>query len=83
MPTTSPSTTPPRATRPLYLKRVPTPVWERVHVNAIRSGMRLTDYLVTILASAEPIGPTDPEESIPGQRSPTPPDDSSSGNRDG
>ncbi len=45
----------PRATRPLYLKKVPTPVWERVHVNAIRSGMRLNDYLVSVLANAEPV----------------------------
>ncbi len=44
-----------RTTRPLYLKRVPVDVWERVHVNAIRSGMRLTDYLVAVLATAEPL----------------------------
>jgi len=45
----------PRFTRPLYLKKVPTDVWERVHVNAIRSGMRLSDYLVSVLALTEPI----------------------------
>lgn len=51
----APPTNSPRPTRPLYLKRVPTEVWERVHVNAIRSGMRLTDYLVAVLSIAEPI----------------------------
>ena len=45
----------PRATRPLYLKRVPAEIWARVHVNAIHSNMRLTDYLVAVLASVEPI----------------------------
>jgi hypothetical protein len=56
MPTTlEPQLVQPRATRPIYLKRVPTPVWERVHVNAIKSGMRLTDYLVSVLANAEPL----------------------------
>ena len=44
-----------RPTRPLYLKHVPTPIWERVHVNAIRSGMRLGDYLIAVFATTEPI----------------------------
>ena len=57
-----------RTTRPLYLKRVPADVWERVHVNAIRSGMRLTDYLVSVLAVAEPI--TTGAGSIPADRVP-------------
>jgi len=46
-----------RATRPLYLKKVPTEVWEQVHINAIRSGMRLTEYLVSIMAAANAFTP--------------------------
>ena len=48
-----------RPTRPLYLKHVPTSIWEQVHINAIRSGLRLNDYLVAVLAHTEPI-PTRP-----------------------
>ena len=44
-----------RATRPLYLKHVPTPIWERIHVNAIHSGMRLSEYLIAVFTNAEPI----------------------------
>lgn len=55
----------PRVTRPLYLKKVPAAVWERVHVNAIRSGMRLTDYLVSVLASAEPVAVVQPSSAQP------------------
>ena len=41
--------------RPLYLRRVPEKVWILVHDNAIRSRMRLQDYLVKILEACEPI----------------------------
>ena len=65
MPTTITQPVPPRATRPLYLKKVPTQVWERVHINAIRSGLRLTDYLVAVLASAEPVAIVQPSSARP------------------
>lgn len=69
MPTTAETApTQPRATRPLYLKKVPAAVWERVHVNAIRSGMRLTDYLVSVLAAAEPVTSVPPAGSPPAQQ---------------
>lgn len=41
--------------RPLYLRRVPERVWILVHDNAIRSRMRLQDYIVEILKSCEPL----------------------------
>ena len=41
--------------RPLYLRRVPEPVWILVHDNAIRSRMRLQDYLVKVLEGCQPI----------------------------
>ncbi|MBX3401722.1 MAG: hypothetical protein KF873_23585 [Gemmataceae bacterium] len=56
MPTALETQPQPRATRPIYPKKVPAAVWERVHLYAIRSGMRLTDYLVCVLAAAEPLG---------------------------
>jgi hypothetical protein len=40
--------------RPLYLRRVPEPVWILIHDNAIRSRMRLQDYLVKILEQCRP-----------------------------
>jgi hypothetical protein len=40
--------------RPLYLRRVPEQVWILVHDNAIRSRMRLQDYIVEILKASEP-----------------------------
>ena len=40
--------------RPLYLRRVPEPVWILVHTNALRSRMRLQDYLVKILEECRP-----------------------------
>ena len=43
--------------RPLYIKRVPESVWILVHDNAIRSRMRLQDYLIRILAQAESFAP--------------------------
>lgn len=39
--------------RPLYLRRVPEQVWILVHDNAIRSRMRLQDYIVEILKNCE------------------------------
>jgi hypothetical protein len=44
-----------KPTRPLYLRHVPTPIWEQVHINAIRSGLGLTAYLVSVLANTEPL----------------------------
>lgn len=41
--------------RPLYIRRVPEAVWILVHDNAVRSRMRLQDYLVRILTSCEPL----------------------------
>lgn len=40
-------------TRPLYIKRLPESVWIRVHENALRSRMRLQEYVSTILESSE------------------------------
>lgn len=52
---------PPRTTRPLYLAKLPTPIWERVHINAILSGLPLQDYLARILERTEPLsGQTQP-----------------------
>ncbi|HWG42807.1 MAG TPA: hypothetical protein VN688_08485 [Gemmataceae bacterium] len=41
--------------RPLYVRRVPEEVWILVHDNAIRSRMRLQDYIVEILKGCEPL----------------------------
>lgn len=41
--------------RPLYVRRVPEEVWILVHDNAIRSRMRLQDYIVEILKDCQPI----------------------------
>jgi hypothetical protein len=40
--------------RALYVRRVPEQVWILVHDNAIRSRMRLQDYIVKILEGCEP-----------------------------
>ena len=45
----------PECHRPLYLRRVPENVWILVHDNAIRSRMRLQDYIVAILEGCEPL----------------------------
>lgn len=45
----------PKPTRALYVKNVPAEIWEQIHVNAIRSGMRLQDYVVSIFANAGPV----------------------------
>lgn len=44
-----------RSPRPVYLKRAPADIWVRVNVNVIRSELRLTDNLVSLLAVVEPI----------------------------
>lgn len=50
--------TPPTTTedfyRSLYLRRVPEQVWILVHDNAIRSRMRLQDYIVESWKTANP-----------------------------
>lgn len=43
--------------RPLYVRRLPVGVWDRVHINAIRSGLRLSAYLVKLLEECEPLDP--------------------------
>ena len=35
--------------RPLYVKKVPETVWNRVHENAIKSRMRLSTYLIKVM----------------------------------
>lgn len=42
-------------TRPLYVRRMPLAVWNRIHINAIKSQMRLQQYLVRILATSKPV----------------------------
>ena len=42
-------------TRPLYIRRVPESVWDLVHINAIKSRMRLQTYLVRIMQESEPL----------------------------
>ena len=54
-----------RPTRHLYLQHVPTPIWERVHINAIRSGMGLSDYLIAVFATTEPLVDTATPSSKP------------------
>ena len=51
-----------RTTRPLYLKQIPIDVWERVHINAIKSQMRLQEYIVELLANAHPLVPAAPAD---------------------
>lgn len=51
----TPPTTTEEQFRPLYLRRVPEHVWILVHDNAIRSRMRLQDYIVEILKGCEPV----------------------------
>jgi hypothetical protein len=44
-------------TRPLYVRRVPEAIWNRVHDNANRSRMRLQSYLVKIMEQSQPFLP--------------------------
>ena len=53
----TPPTARPDFYRPIYIRRVPEEVWILVHDNAIRSRMRLQDYLVSILSTCEPLSP--------------------------
>ena len=41
--------------RPLYVRRVPEAIWILVHENAIRSRMRLQEYIVELLKECEPM----------------------------
>src|SRR5262245_55871667 len=43
--------------RPLYVRRVPEAVWNRVHENALRSRMRLSAYLVKLMEQSHPFPP--------------------------
>ena len=43
--------------RPLYLRRVPETVWNRVHENAIRSRLRLQAYLIKLMEQCHPFPP--------------------------
>lgn len=55
MPTTIEAPKERRANRPLYLKRVPTEIWNRMHSNAEEIQVPLQDYLISILSTVEPI----------------------------
>jgi hypothetical protein len=52
-------TAPPTAeiTRPLYIRHVPEPTWNRVHENALKSRMRLSAYLVKLMEESQPYPP--------------------------
>jgi hypothetical protein len=50
--------TPDEINRPIYVRRVPESVWIRVHENALKSRLRLQDYLVKVMADSEPFTPT-------------------------
>jgi len=45
------------STRPLHVRQVPESVWDLVHINAIKSRMRLQTYLVQIMERSEPLLP--------------------------
>ena len=47
----------PKATRDLFVRGVPKDIWDRLHINAIRSGLRLKNYLIQVLDSAQPLPP--------------------------
>lgn len=49
-----------RATRDLFIRGVPAEVWDRVHVHAIHSRLRLKDYLIKVLDTAQPFPPSHP-----------------------
>ena len=54
--TNSPETAPPggRTTRDILVRGVPQDTWDRLHINAIHSGLRLKHYLIRVLDLAEP-----------------------------
>jgi hypothetical protein len=43
--------------RPIFVRRVPEPIWIRVHENALKSRLRLQAYLVRLMADCEPFPP--------------------------
>jgi hypothetical protein len=43
--------------RPIYVRKVPQSVWDRVHHNAIASRMRLSEYLVRLMDESGPFTP--------------------------
>ena len=47
-------TSPVRSTRDLFVRGVPEEVWDRIHINAIKSRLRLKNYLIRVLDSAQP-----------------------------
>jgi hypothetical protein len=54
-----PSPTPPTipATRDLFVRGIPRELWERLHINAIQSGLRLKNYVIRTLEHAQPFPP--------------------------
>lgn len=46
-------TTPVRSHRPLYLKHVPTEVWQRLHIEAIQRGLTVTDHVLSFVTAGE------------------------------
>ena len=51
-----------KTTRDLFIRGVPSKIWEQVHVNAILSRQRLKDYLIQVLEMAKPFPPVQPKE---------------------
>ena len=49
-----------RATRDLFIRGVPSETWDRIHVHAIHSRLRLKDYLIKVLEMAQPFPPSSP-----------------------
>ena len=45
--------------RPHYVGRVPESIWNLVHINAIKSRMRLQTYLVRVMEQSEQLPPDD------------------------
>jgi len=60
---------PARQSRPLYLKAVPTPLWNKLHVEAIECGVSLQDYLIALLLTRD--SPADTQGSSLTQTNPT------------
>ena len=55
--TAPPTPTGDQITRPLYIRHVPEPTWNRVHENALKSRMRLSAYLVKLMEESQPFPP--------------------------
>lgn len=61
--TSPPESAPPdEPTRPLYVRRIPEPLWLRLHENALRSRVRLQTYVVKLLEAATGAGELDRTE---------------------